>query len=133
MRRPALLTGFTFEVRRGEIVGLWGYWARVGPSFLRAWSDSTPLMLGRCFGPAVPDPWKCTRSMPPMSGFVTEDRRAGGIHAPLSVAENLSLPSLRTLPTNGGLWLAQGGSAQPMLMMTGFKSRWLGDSRQSER
>jgi ABC-type sugar transport system ATPase subunit len=98
MSRRGALDDVTFEIRRGEIVGLWGLLGSGRSELLRALVGLDPIESGTMFwADGAATTAIVPRSLHSHVGFVTEDRRGEGIHAPLSVAENLALPSLRSL------------------------------------
>jgi len=96
--RRGALQDVNFEIRRGEIVGLWGLLGSGRTELLRALIGLDPIDGGtiRWRGGASADeiaPADLHRHV----GIVTEDRRGEGIHLPLSVAQNIALPNLRSL------------------------------------
>jgi ABC-type sugar transport system ATPase subunit len=96
--RQGALTDIDFEIRPGEIVGLWGLLGSGRTELLRALIGLDPIDSGKIL-------WRSGASLAEIKpkqlhahvGIVTEDRRGEGIHLPLSVAQNLALPNLKSL------------------------------------
>lgn len=96
-RRNAL-HDVSFEIGRGEIVGLWGLLGSGRTELLRSLVGLDPIDAGTIAwndgqGLAAIKPQHLHAHV----GLVTEDRRGEGIHIPLSVAENIALPNLKSL------------------------------------
>ena len=90
----------------GEIVGLWGLLGSGRTELVRALLGLDAMDAGEIFlrndnrGNLEPvSPAKLRQA----TGFVTEDRRGEGLFLPLSVTENISLPSLGRLLGASGL------------------------------
>lgn len=98
LERRGVLDDISFEVRAGEIVGLWGLLGSGRTELLRALVGLDPIDGGVIR-------WNDGNGLEPLEpeqlharvGMVTEDRRDEGIFLPLSVAENIALPSLASL------------------------------------
>ncbi|MBY2919727.1 sugar ABC transporter ATP-binding protein [Rhizobium leguminosarum] len=96
--RRGALQDVNFEIKRGEIVGLWGLLGSGRTELLRALIGLDPIDGGTIR-------WRDGAAAAPIApadlhahvGIVTEDRRGEGIHLPLSVAQNVALPNLRSL------------------------------------
>ena len=96
--RHGVLQDINFEIKRGEIVGLWGLLGSGRTELLRALIGLDPIEGGTIR-------WRdgaAAAEIAPVDlhahvGIVTEDRRGEGIHLPLSVAQNVALPNLRSL------------------------------------
>lgn len=96
--RRGALHDISFEIRSGEIVGLWGLLGSGRSELLRALVGLDPVDQGTIR-------WKGKSRLAEIAperlhahvGIVTEDRRGEGIHLPLSVAENIALPNLKSL------------------------------------
>jgi len=96
--RRGALRDIDFEIRPGEIVGLWGLLGSGRTELLRALIGLDPIDSGTIR-------WRDGASASEITparlhahvGIVTEDRRGEGLHLPLSVAQNISLPNLRSL------------------------------------
>jgi ABC-type sugar transport system ATPase subunit len=96
--RRGALQDVNFEIKRGEIVGLWGLLGSGRTELLRALIGLDPIDGGTIL-------WRDGTSVTEIApadlhahvGIVTEDRRGEGIHLPLSVAQNIALPNLRSL------------------------------------
>jgi ABC-type sugar transport system ATPase subunit len=101
LRRTGVLKDITFEIRAGEIVGLWGLLGSGRTELLRAMvgldpiDNGTILWKGKC-GLSNIAPRQLHREV----GFVTEDRRGEGVHLPLSIRDNIALPNLKSLLNN---------------------------------
>jgi len=96
------LRGVTFEVHRGEIVGLAGLLGSGRTETARAvfgatLSDSGTMLLdGAMFAPRTP-----RDAILAGIGFVPEDRKADGLFPDLSVRENVTLAALPLLTSYG--------------------------------
>ena len=98
LRRRGALQDVNFEIKQGEIVGLWGLLGSGRTELLRALIGLDPIDGGTIR-------WRdgaLAAEIAPADlhahvGIVTEDRRGEGIHLPLSVAQNVALPNLRSL------------------------------------
>ncbi|WP_219214156.1 sugar ABC transporter ATP-binding protein [Variovorax boronicumulans] len=100
MGREGALRDVNFELRHGEIVGLWGLLGSGRTELLRSLVGLDPLDTGalqREGQPATP------KQLHAHVGLVTEDRRGEGLLLPQSIAENIGLPSLTGLRTSVGL------------------------------
>lgn len=98
LSRKGALHDITFDIKRGEIVGLWGLLGSGRTELLRALIgldpiDSGTIRLGRDEGLVEISP----AALHSHVGIVTEDRRGEGLHLPLSVEKNISLPNLKSL------------------------------------
>jgi ribose transport system ATP-binding protein len=92
----------SFELRRGEIVGLAGLEGQGQRAIIRALSGLEPSTAGKIAK------GRETGSMPLGNdvvktalagiGFVPEDRKTEGLYLPLSIGENITLGMLRRLP-----------------------------------
>jgi ABC-type sugar transport system ATPase subunit len=92
-----------FDLRKGEILGIWGLLGAGRTELVRALLglDGTPdgqvlLDTGGGLRPAAPDEVRA------VSAFVTEDRRGEGLLLPFSVSDNIALPNLRELSDAAG-------------------------------
>lgn len=96
--RRGALQDIHFDIRPGEIVGLWGLLGSGRTELLRALIGLDPIDSGtirwRDGGPASEI---TPADLHAHVGIVTEDRRGEGLHLPLSVAQNIALPNLRSL------------------------------------
>jgi ABC-type sugar transport system ATPase subunit len=98
LRRDSVLRNVDFEIRRGEIVGLWGLLGSGRTELLRALVGLDPIDGGTIS-------WRGGRSLAPIAperlhahvGMITEDRRGEGVHLPLSISDNITLPNLKSL------------------------------------
>ena len=100
LRRAGALKNINFEIRAGEIVGLWGLLGSGRTELLRSLVGLDPTDSGTIFwkGKTEPGLVKTTpRQLHREVGFVTEDRRGEGVHLPLSIRDNLTLPNLKSL------------------------------------
>jgi ribose transport system ATP-binding protein len=91
----------SFELRRGEVLGVAGIVGAGRTELLRAVFGLDPvrrgeLRVGAWFGPASP-----TRRLAQRVGFASEDRAAEGLALSLSIADNLTLSRLG--PSGPGL------------------------------
>jgi ABC-type sugar transport system ATPase subunit len=98
LRRDGVLREVDFEMRRGEIVGLWGLLGSGRTELLRALVGLDPLDGGELS-------WRGDDGLAPITperlhahvGMITEDRRGEGVHLPLSISDNIALPNLNSL------------------------------------
>ncbi len=98
LTRKGAINDVSFEIKRGEIVGLWGLLGSGRTELLRALIGLDPIDGGTIS-------WRKGEQLLPISpsalhshvGIVTEDRRGEGVHLPLSVEKNISLPNLKSL------------------------------------
>jgi ABC-type sugar transport system ATPase subunit len=98
LRREGVLRNVDFEIRRGEIVGLWGLLGSGRTELLRALVGLDPIDAGTIS-------WRDGERLAPIAperlhahvGMITEDRRGEGVHLPLSVSDNIALPNLKSL------------------------------------
>ena len=98
LRRSGVLKDISFEIRAGEIVGLWGLLGSGRTELLRAMVGLDPIDNGTILWNGKNGVSKITpRQLHREVGFVTEDRRGEGIHLPLSVRDNIALPNLKSL------------------------------------
>jgi len=98
LNRKGVLSNIQFELRRGEIVGLWGLLGSGRTELARAVIELDPIDSGsievndgsrlRPFRSGEAQKW---------IGLLTEDRRNEGLLLPMSVRQNLSLANLRSL------------------------------------
>jgi ABC-type sugar transport system ATPase subunit len=98
LSRAGALRNINFEIRVGEIVGLWGLLGSGRTELLRAMIgldpiDSGTILLKGESGLSKILPRRLHREV----GFVTEDRRGEGVHLPLSIRDNIALPNLKSL------------------------------------
>jgi ABC-type sugar transport system ATPase subunit len=98
LSRAGALRNINFEIRAGEIVGLWGLLGSGRTELLRAMIgldpiDSGTILLKGESGLSKILPRRLHREV----GFVTEDRRGEGVHLPLSIRDNIALPNLKSL------------------------------------
>jgi ABC-type sugar transport system ATPase subunit len=98
LKCTGVLRDISFEIRRGEVVGLWGLLGSGRTELLRALVGLDPIDDGVIC-------WRGENGVAPIApvklhahvGLITEDRRGEGLHLPLSVSDNIALPNLRSL------------------------------------
>ena len=104
LSRAGVLHDVSFELRPGEIVGLWGLLGSGRTEIMRALVGLDPLDAGTirhgqdgALRPITP------AKLHAEVGFVTEDRRGEGLLLPLPVANNISFGNLGRLLNQLGL------------------------------
>ncbi len=104
--RRGVLKKIDLTLHVGEIVGLWGLLGSGRTELARALLGLDTIDSGELFlrnvSSGVLEPVSPVK-LRDATGFVTEDRRGEGLFLPLSVTENISLPSLARLLGRGGL------------------------------
>ncbi len=92
----------SFDLRRGEIVGLAGLEGQGQRNIIRALSGLEPSVGGKVMkgSEAGPTPLggDVVKTVLAGVGFVPEDRKTEGLYLPLSINENITLGMLRRLP-----------------------------------
>ena len=101
---PGRVEEASFELRAGEVVGVWGLLGSGRTELVRALLglDGTPagrirLRDGAALCEVTPE------ALRRATAFVTEDRRGEGLLMPFSVARNIALPNLAALSRPAGL------------------------------
>lgn len=104
LRRRNLLDDISFDLRAGEVVGLWGMLGSGRTELARAIMGLDPVDDGE-IQVRHPRTGRLTPLKPGQAkrfiGMVTENRREEGLLLPVSVRQNLSLASLRSLTSLG--------------------------------
>jgi ABC-type sugar transport system ATPase subunit len=101
LKRSGALKDISFEIREGEIVGLWGLLGSGRTELLRAMVGFDPIEAGTMLWNGEAGLSKVTpRQLHYEVGFVTEDRRGEGVHLLLSIRDNIALPNLKSLLNN---------------------------------
>ena len=101
LKRSGALKDINFEIREGEIVGLWGLLGSGRTELLRAMVGFDPIEAGTMLWNGEAGLSKVTpRQLHYEVGFVTEDRRGEGVHLALSIRDNIALPNLKSLLNN---------------------------------
>jgi ABC-type sugar transport system ATPase subunit len=101
LKRSGALKDVNFEIREGEIVGLWGLLGSGRTELLRAMVGFDPIEAGTMLWNGEAELSKVTpRQLHYEVGFVTEDRRGEGVHLLLSIRDNIALPNLKSLLNN---------------------------------
>jgi ABC-type sugar transport system ATPase subunit len=98
LSRQDALHDVSFSLRKGEIVGLWGLLGSGRTELLRALIGLDPTDAGQIrWREGAVEADITSEQLRTHVGIVTEDRRGEGILLPLSVAQNIALPNLRSL------------------------------------
>jgi len=99
--REGDLNDIRFEIRRGEIVGLWGLLGSGRTELLHALVGLGPIDGGTIEWNGDDGRRELTPDqLRACVGLVTEDRRGEGVLLPLSVSDNVALPNLMSLLNN---------------------------------
>jgi ABC-type sugar transport system ATPase subunit len=103
MSRKGVLDNICFELKKGEVVGLWGLLGSGRTEVARALVGLDPIDTGD-FYICVSDKLEKIKQSETKNyiGMITENRREEGLLLPMSVRHNMSLANLRGL-TNGFL------------------------------
>ena len=105
LSRGNTLNEISFSLRAGEIVGIWGLLRSGRTELIRAIIGLDPFDRGRLR-------WRdgqgelsdiAPAELHAHAGIVTEDRRGEGLFLPLSVSDNIVLPTLRRIARLAGL------------------------------
>jgi ABC-type sugar transport system ATPase subunit len=104
LRTERKLSGLSFSLRRGEILGVAGLVGSGRSTLAKALFGLLPDATGRVFVAGHPLPLGDTaRAMQAGLSLVPEDRRVEGLVLNASLANNIALPILRRLTQNFGL------------------------------
>jgi ribose transport system ATP-binding protein len=95
LSQPGVLEGVSFEIRAGEILGLFGLMGSGRSELARAVFGLDPLAAGTLELGARPLAGTTARRIDAGLAFVTENRREEGLLMEAPVAENLSLVAVR--------------------------------------
>lgn len=106
LSRKGVLQDVSFDLRFGEVVGLWGLLGSGRTELVRAIMGLDPIDAGEMYvrrsakQPLTPiKPGQAKQYI----GLITENRREDGLLLPLSVKQNLSLANLKALTRVGPL------------------------------
>jgi ribose transport system ATP-binding protein len=97
--QPGVVEDVTFEVRRGEILGLFGLMGSGRSELARILFGLDPMASGRVEIAGRPLAGGPRQRIGQGLAFVTEDRRAEGLLMESPIADNLSLVSIRRFAT----------------------------------
>lgn len=121
-----LVNDIDLQVRRGEIVGLWGLLGSGRTELIRALLGLDPISSGKIQVSSGDGPLKTisATALRRLTGLVTEDRRAEGAILPFSIARNISLPDMSRVATALGLISPQkeDSAADEMIRQIGIKA-----------
>ncbi len=100
LKRLDVLNSMSFDLYKGEVLGLWGLMGSGRTELIRAIrgldeldSGQIEIKIDKELRPVAPDKTK------KWIGLITENRREDGLFLPLSVRENISVASLPSLLT----------------------------------
>ena len=104
LSRVGVLKNVSFELRQGEVLGLWGLLGSGRTEVARSIVGLDPLDSGS-IELRIDGALKAVRGTEAQRwvGMVTEDRRNEGLLLPMSVRDNISLANLRGLMNKWGL------------------------------
>jgi ABC-type sugar transport system ATPase subunit len=104
LRRRGVLQDISFELRFGEVVGLWGLLGSGRTELARAIMGLDPIDSGELYVRHRKN-GKLVRLKPGQAkqyiGMITENRREEGLLLPISVKQNMSLANLKALTSIG--------------------------------
>lgn len=107
LQAPPTVKDASFELRRGEILGIAGLVGSGRTELVRALYGLAPISGGtvtlRC-SPVTTGDMSPARRLAAGFGYLSEDRKGEGLALPMSVADNLTATRLRTVTTRWG-WL----------------------------
>jgi len=93
-----LLNGISFELREGEILGLWGLMGSGRTELIRAMFGLDPVDKGEVYIRPAPESSELVRAKKQnllrYSGYVTENRHADGLYLPMSVWQNCTAANM---------------------------------------
>ena len=127
---PPALRSASFDLRRGEVLGIAGLMGSGRTEMVRALFGLHPVqagsvvLRGRALSPRTGSPAMRLRQG---FGYVSEDRKGEGLALPLSVADNLTMTGLRSCARAGG-WLdlrCQRDRAREWIDSLGVRARTL--------
>jgi ABC-type sugar transport system ATPase subunit len=123
LRRGNVLTGVSFSLKAGEVVGLWGLLGSGRTELLRALVGLDPMEAGSLsYIEAGRTPITTPAGLYRRAGFVTEDRRGEGLFLPMSAGDNIVMPNLGAVSKLGIVQRrAQRSAALDMIGRLGIK------------
>jgi ABC-type sugar transport system ATPase subunit len=100
--RQGSLNEVSFNLRAGEVVGLWGLLGSGRTELLRALVGLDPLDSGSMYWREADEVRPITpQKISKRAGFVTEDRRGEGLFLPLTTGDNIVMTKLSAIASFG--------------------------------
>jgi ABC-type sugar transport system ATPase subunit len=95
LRRGNVLNGISFNLKAGEVVGVWGLLGSGRTELLRALVGLDAIEAGTVtYTETGLAPITTPEGLSHRAGFVTEDRRGEGLFLPMTAGDNIVMPSL---------------------------------------
>ncbi|OSR68732.1 Galactose/methyl galactoside import ATP-binding protein MglA [Pseudomonas syringae pv. actinidiae] len=125
LTRGSVLTNISFDLRPGEVVGLWGLLGSGRTELIRAMMGLDSIDAGSITFRTAEGAEKISPDqLRVRTGLVTEDRRGEGLVLPFSIARNITLPFSGSLAGRSGL-IDEGAEnelAQSLMKRLGVKA-----------
>lgn len=127
LSNPPALHDVSFELRRGEVLGIGGLMGSGRTALVRSLFGLFPPRAGTLH--LAGKPWPASRGTPRTRlnqglGYLSEDRKGEGLALPLPIADNITLTRMSTCARGGWLSLAaQGRQARAAMERLRVKAR----------